>query len=125
MDRAVPVGPSRRVAFVVDALVVLAAYLGVLVLRFQGEVPSSYGARFAALILLIAATYSVAGLLVSGSTGSIVRIYAASAFLVIVGNQMTSRPIPPSVATLGGICSVLALIGWRSAAKAWIRRSEP
>jgi FlaA1/EpsC-like NDP-sugar epimerase len=129
MDRAVPLRPARCVAITLDALVVVAAYLGALVLRFGGDVPVRYSARFAAFVPLIASAYVVLGLLygVYAPEGRMLRVYAASllsALLVTVSIVLMDRPIPFSVTILGGFGSLVGLVGWRMVAEAWGRRAE-
>ena len=125
MQRAVPLRPSTWVAVGLDPVLVVAAYAGAQVLRFEGRVPYSYEARFAASIVLIAATYVVIGLLngVYAPRGSMLRVSGTSLFslcLVVAGEVFMDRPLPLSVVIVGGLVSTVGAGGWRLAASAWL-----
>jgi hypothetical protein len=118
MDRAVPWLSRSWVAIALDILLVLAVYLGTLLLRFDGAVPGEYLSGFWASIPFIATTYVVIGLLArSYSPGApLVRVGAvalASGLMVAAAGTLTVRPLPLSVMFLGALGSAIGLAGVR------------
>ena len=110
MQRATPMRPSRWAAVGVDAVVVVAAYAGALVFRFERDIPSLYLTRFAAFIPLIVATYVVAGYFthVYSSHERVLRVLASSLLslsLILALEVPTGYAyvLPLSVVVLGGL----------------------
>jgi hypothetical protein len=115
--------PARRwIAMGLDAVVVVVAYLGTLLVRFDGGIPSGYWANFLTLIPLVLAaflginllarTYSRDGAIRAAVSGFVTGIGIALVFIFI---SSSPRPLPLSVLLLGALGSVVGFVAIRLA----------
>jgi len=127
MDRALP---SRSVTWIwiaLDVLVVVAAYLGTLVLRLAGTVPPAWWDRFMQFMPLVVATFLGVNLVARAysSDTPLGRVAAAGligSVIVFLANIALDARLPVSVTILGGLGAVLGFIGVRLATRRFTRQ---